>query len=278
MRSTNAFLEGLFSLKSRVALVTGASSGIGRAIAIGLAGAGAHVALQGRSQERLRATAQQIESNGGSAALFPADLVDEAACRQVVEEVVRQCGHIDILINNAGMNRRNPIACATAHEFDEVMTVNLKAPFLLSQAAYPFLKASGNGKVVLVGSITSVWGLGGVGVYGMSKAALLQLTRTLAVEWAQDNIQVNCLIPGFILTPLTQDSVWGDPQRRRWLTERIPMRRPGHPEELVGVVVYLCSPASSYTTGQAFVVDGGFLAGGWWDRGEETYDNDENES
>lgn len=274
MSTTNAFLEGLFSLHNRVALVTGASSGIGRAIAVGLAKAGAHVALQGRSQERLHETAHQIEKANGSASLFPADLADETACRHIVEQVVRRCGHIDILINNAGMNRRNPMACATPHEFEEVMTVNLKAPFLLSQAAYPFLKASGNGKVVLVGSITSVWGLGGVGVYGMSKAALLQLTRTLAVEWARDNIQVNCLIPGFILTPLTEESIWGDQKRRRWLTERIPMGRPGQPEELVGAVVYLCSPASSYTTGQAFVVDGGFLAGGWWDNGEETREND----
>lgn len=265
MSLRQAFFEELFSLEGKVALVTGASSGIGRALAQGLAQAGAHVALQGRNLPRLQETASAITEYHGLATPFSGDIANREVCENLPKQVADALGRLDILIQSAGINRRNPLEQATEEEFEEVLTVNLRAPFLLSKAAYPWLKKSGNGKVVMVGSITSLWGLGGVGVYGMSKAALLQLTRTLAVEWARDNIQVNCLIPGFILTPLTEETIWNDSRKSQWLRQRIPLRRPGVPNELVGLTLYLSAAASSYTTGQAFVVDGGFLAGGWWE-------------
>jgi NAD(P)-dependent dehydrogenase (short-subunit alcohol dehydrogenase family) len=143
------------------------------------------------------------------------------------------------------------------------MDTNLRSVFFLTQAVAPVMARAGGGKVIHIGSLTSSVGLADVSVYGMSKSALAQLTKTMAVEWAAQNIQVNCLCPGFIATELTEP-LWSDPARRRWMLDRIPARRPGQPGDLVGLAILLASAASDYLTGQAIYVDGGFLAGSQW--------------
>jgi NAD(P)-dependent dehydrogenase (short-subunit alcohol dehydrogenase family) len=253
-------------LEGKGALVTGASGGIGGAIAKALAGAGATVALSGTDAERLEETRRRIEEDGGSAVVVPADLRSVAASRRLAQEAHDALGgRLDILFNNAGTNRRKPLADFTDDDYAFLMDVNLRSAFVLSQAVYPLMRAQGGGKIVNIGSMTSFLGIGTVGVYGMTKAALAQVTKTMAVEWAPDNIQVNCLAPGFIHTPLTATGLFGDPKRKAWIEARIPMRRPGTPDDLIGAALLLSSAASDYITGQVLAVDGGFLAGGSWD-------------
>lgn len=258
-----ASLLKLFSLAERVALVTGAGGNIGREIARGLALAGATVALSGRSLPKLEAVQREIEQHGGRAAVLPADLADLAAIPALVAAVVERFGGIDILVNNAGTNQRMPIEEVTPVVYEEIMATNLRAVYFLSQAVLPHMVARQGGKIVNIGSLTSTIGLADVSVYGMTKSALAQLTKTMAIEWAARNIQVNCLCPGFIATELTVP-LWEDPQRRAWIMDRLSIKRPGRPEDLVGMAIFLASPASDYMTGQSVYVDGGFLAGSQW--------------
>jgi NAD(P)-dependent dehydrogenase (short-subunit alcohol dehydrogenase family) len=256
-------LQELFSLNGRVALVTGASGGIGAALAEGLAAAGAAVALSGRNEARLDSLAQSIHAAGGSAATFAADLDEPEAGARLAAAVADTLGPIGILVNCAGRNRRQPIAAVSPAVYEEIMSTNLRGLYFLSQAVLPQLMDQGGGKVINIGSLTSAIGLADVSVYGMTKAALAQLTRTMAIEWAEHNIQVNCLCPGFIATELTAP-LWSDPQRSRWMLDRLPIKRAGKPADLLGMAIYLASRASDYTTGQTFFVDGGFLAGSQW--------------
>lgn len=258
-------LDRLFSLSGRTALVTGASGGIGRALAVALAEAGAVVAIQGRKTEELEETRRLVEEAGGKGLPFAADLREVAPNKALVADVQRATGRLDVLVNCAGMNRRVPLAEAPAEDFEAIINVNLRSAWLLCQAAHPHMKAQGGGKVVNIGSLTSAYGLGGVGVYAMSKMGMVGLTKTLAVEWAADNIQVNCLAPGFIMTPLTAQGVWANEKRKKWILDRVPAKRPGVPEDVVGATLLLSSAASDFLTGQLIAVDGGFLAGGWWD-------------
>jgi gluconate 5-dehydrogenase len=261
-----SLLEKLFSLKGRTALVTGASGGIGRALACGLAGAGASVAVHGRNVMEIEATCAEVARDGGKAISLAADLQDLAACRELVMQAHQKLGRLDILVNCAGMNRRKAISDVTEEDFDKIMDVNLKSLFFLSQSAHAIMKQQGGGKIVHIASLTSFNALGTTSVYGASKAAVAQLTKTLAVEWAKDNIQVNGLAPGFIRTPLTESSVWADEYKRNWLIERIPARRGGTPEDMVATLLLLTAPGASYLTGQTIAVDGGVLAGGSWEK------------
>lgn len=257
-----ALLE-LFSLRGRVALVTGASGGIGCALAHGLAMAGATVALSGRSVARLEQLRQAIADQDGDAAFFPADLSDLEAIPELVAAVQQQLGRIDVLVNCAGTNQRMPIQETTPDVYDQIMATNLRGVYFLTQAVLRGMVAQGGGKIINIGSLTSATGLADVSVYGMTKSALAQLTKTMAVEWAAHNVQVNCLCPGFIATELTAP-LWDDPARRQWMLERLPLKRPGQPADLVGMAIYLASHASDYMTGQTVYVDGGFLAGSQW--------------
>lgn len=256
-------LQNLFSLRGRIALVTGASGGIGQALSAGLAMAGATVALNGRSIEKLELTRQQILAEGGAAESFPADLSDHDAVAPLAAAVLERFGRVDILVNCAGANQRMPILDVTPDVYDRIMATNLRSVFFLSQAIAPGMRQHGGGKIINIGSLTSSIALSDVSVYGMTKSAVAQLTKTMAVEWAQYNIQVNCLCPGFILTDLTRP-LWEHQTRSAWMLERLPTRRPGKPEDLVGLAIYLASAASDYTTGQSFYVDGGFLSGSPW--------------
>ena len=172
-------------------------------------------------------------------------------------------GSIDILVNCAGTNRRMPIDEVSPEVYDQLMAVNLRSPYFLSQQVARGMAAGGRGKILHIGSLTTQIGLGDVSVYGMTKSALSQLTRTMAVEWAAHNIQVNCLCPGFIATELTEP-LWNNPDRRDWMLERLPIRRAGTPADLAGMALLLSSRASDYITGQTIFVDGGFTAGSPW--------------
>ena len=260
-----SILQRLFSLEGKAALVTGASGGLGTAIAEALAGAGAAVGLSGTSSAKLDEVRARVESTGARAAMLPGRLEDIESCRSLVQAARDALGRLDILVNCVGINRRAALEAVTPEDFDAVLSLNLRSVFFTSQAAHPHLREAGGGKIVNIGSMASHLGLARVGVYGMTKAALAQLTKTMAVEWARDGIQVNCLCPGFFRTPLTSEYFWETPHRKRWLLERIPARRAGEPGDLAGALLLLVSPASSYITGQVLSVDGGFLAGGSWD-------------
>jgi gluconate 5-dehydrogenase/2-deoxy-D-gluconate 3-dehydrogenase len=260
-------LTKLFSLEGKAALLTGAGGGIGHALAIGLAGAGASVALHARTTAKLEGLAADIERSGGKAVCFTAELGDLGAARGLVENAHAAFGRLDILINCAATNRRKPIAAVTEDDWDSIMAVDLKSLYFMSQAAYGLMRSQKSGKIIHIGSVNSSFALGSVSVYGAAKGAVAQLTKVMAVEWAKDNIQVNCIIPGFVATPLSKP-LWEEPYKADWMRSRIPTRRPALPEEMVGPVLLLAAPASSYITGTTIVVDGGVLAGGWWEPDE----------
>jgi NAD(P)-dependent dehydrogenase (short-subunit alcohol dehydrogenase family) len=261
---------GAFRLDGKVALVTGASRGLGRAMALGLAGAGADVALAGRERATLEPVAREIERDLGRLALpVPLDVADLEALPAAVETVVARFGRIDILVNNAGTNIRKPTLDYTPEEWDAVLGTNLKGAFFLSQQVARRMIAAGGGKILNIGSMTAFLGVPTVPAYTASKAALQQLTRLLAVEWAEHNIQVNAIAPGWISTDMTAPlkTVPELEPRYRWVLSRTPAGRFGEPHELVGATVFLCSPAADFITGQVLAVDGGLLAGSDWRKG-----------
>ena len=253
----------MFSLKGRLALVTGASGGIGSEIARALAAAGAKVALSGRSLERLQRTRETIEREGGNTAAFAGDIDRVEDVQALVRRIADELGPVDILVNCAGINRRQPVADVEPETFDRLMNVNLRAPYFLSQAVLPGMIGRGGGKIVNIGSLTTGLGIGNLSVYGLTKSAVGQMSRVMAVEWAQHNIQVNCLCPGWIKTELTAP-LWADPAKAGWILGRTPAGRPGLPGDLSGLAVFLASPASNFMTGQVIYVDGGFTVGGQW--------------
>jgi len=259
--------QRLFSLDGKTALVTGSSSGIGQKIATALSEAGAMVGIHGRDQNRIKETCLKIKELGGKARPFCADLQEVDNCQKLIADAHEALGRLDILVNCAATNRRKPINEVTQDDFNTIVSVNLRSIYFLSQAVYPIMRSQGGGKIVHIGSINNFYGLDTVSVYGLTKGGVSQLTKVMAVEWADDNIQVNCITPGFFATPLTKPLL-SDEKKVRWLCNRIPIRRPGNTDELVGVALLLSSNASSYITGQNFVVDGGFLAGGSWNRDE----------
>jgi gluconate 5-dehydrogenase len=256
-------VHNLFALDGKVALITGASGGIGSALARGLAAAGAHVALNGRSVERLDALAEEIADAGGAATSFAADISQFDQIAPLVDAVLARVGRLDILVNCAGINRRMPIEKVTPEVYDEIMATNLRALYFLSQAAVRPMREQGGGKLLHIGSVTAYTGLNDVSVYGMGKSALVQLTKTMALEYAPHNVQVNTLCPGFIATELTVP-LWAPGPRRDWIMQHVPQQRAGRPEDLVGMAIYLASRASDFTTGQSIYVDGGFTAGSTW--------------
>lgn len=257
-------IQTLFSLEGRVALITGGSSGIGLAIARAYADAGAAVAINGRSAERLAAATESLRATGADVIAVQADVGAIADAQQMVREAHAWRGRIDILVNCAGANRRKPVLDVTPDDFEYVVNAHLRGAYFTCQAVVPHMIAQGGGKIIHIGSATIRTGLADVSVYGAAKAGMDALTRSMAVEWAEHNIQVNCLAPGFIMTELTREGVWANAHRSAWLLDRIPMKRPGEPDEMNGVALLLASRASDYLTGQTIHIDGGFAAGSKW--------------
>ncbi len=266
MTNKSAIFERLFSLEGKTALITGAAGGIGRVLAVALAEAGAAIGLHDLTTELLEEPHRMVEEVGGQAVKLTADLKEVEACRKLIAEAHTALGRLDILINCAATNRRKPIEEVTQEDYETIVAVNQRSIYFLNQAAHPIMRNQGGGKIINIGSINIFYALDTVSVYGLTKGAIAQMTKAMAIEWAPDNIQVNCLAPGYVLTQLTAKPLWGDAKKGRWLRNRIPVRRPAQPEELVGTVLLLASEASSYITGQTIVVDGGVLAGGSWER------------
>jgi NAD(P)-dependent dehydrogenase (short-subunit alcohol dehydrogenase family) len=253
------YLGQLFSLDGRVAVVTGGSSGIGRAIARALAGAGASVVVVARGSEALEQTAQGLRAEGGQAAWVSADLGDRASLEQATETAAAAFGEPDILVNSAGVNPRPPLGTLTAADWDRTMAVNLTAPFLLGQRFGPGMAERGWGRIINIASQQAVRAFGNSGGYGASKGGLVSLTRSQSEAWAARGVCCNAVSPGFVITPLTREAA-SDPGRSAALAARTMIGRNGQAEDFEGIAVFLASRASGYVTGQLIFVDGGFSA------------------
>lgn len=255
--------EQLFSLKGRTALVTGAAGGLGRWFAAGLGAAGANLALSDMSAGGLREVADVLGDRGVTCHQTVVDLRERGAVRQIVGEATNSFGRIDVLVNCAGVNRRTHLVDVDEDTYDFITDVNLRVPFFLAQAVSRVMIANGGGSIINIGSITCGIGVEHSGVYGVTKAGLAQLTKTMAVEWAPYGIRVNCLAPGYFMTPLGVP-VWEDDVRSSWMLDRIPFGRPGRASELVGTCILLASDGGRYISGQTIYVDGGCMAGSGW--------------
>jgi NAD(P)-dependent dehydrogenase (short-subunit alcohol dehydrogenase family) len=253
-------LAELFSLRGRVALVTGASSGIGRMLAATLAEAGAAVCLLARREPELRAIAAQIVAQGGRAVAIPCDLADRSSLPDAVERATAALGAPDILVNAAGINPRRPIDELTDREWDATMEINLAAPFFLARCVAPAMCDRGWGRIINLASLQSLRAFVDGAPYGASKGGVMQLTRALAHEWSHKGVNCNAIAPGFFPTELTAP-VFADPQRTAAMAAKTMIGRNGVLDDLRGTVVYLASRASDYVTGQTLFVDGGFTAG-----------------
>jgi len=250
-----------FDLTDKVALITGGSRGIGFAIARAYAAAGAIVVIASRKQADLDEAAAQIVADGGQAMGIAAHTGDEAAVLALVEKITAVYGGIDILVNNAATNPHfGPILTAETSQWDKILDVNVKGYFNVAKACAASMKIRGGGKIINIASIAGKTPAPGMGVYSVSKAAVLMLTEVLAVELASQNIQVNAIAPGFVITKFS-GAVWQNEAINTAVTAMIPQKRMAEPDELTGIALYLAAPASSFTTGSTFVIDGGQLVG-----------------
>jgi NAD(P)-dependent dehydrogenase (short-subunit alcohol dehydrogenase family) len=255
--------DPLFSVREQVVLVSGASRGIGRAIAEGFAQRGATVVISSRDQANLEQTAKEICPEGGTVRPVVCDVAEPAGIDRLVKAVLGEFGRIDTLLNVAGVNRRKPAEQLTEDDYDFILDVNLKGPFLLSLAVGRHMLARGRGSQINVVSLNNDRPLRGVLPYAMSKAALGQMTRGLALEWGPGGVRVNAIAPGFILTDLSR-KLWSQPHLQEWNQANCPLGRLGQPPEMVGTAIFLASEASAFMTGQVLFVDGGFSAGLAW--------------
>jgi 2-deoxy-D-gluconate 3-dehydrogenase len=249
----------LFDLSGRVAVITGGNGGIGLGMARGLAEAGASIVVAARNAAKAKAA---VAALGSQSAFIAVDVADENSCRAMITEAAERFGRLDILVNNAGTSIRKPPETYTAAEWHAVLDTNLTGAFLCSQAAHAAMKRGGGGKIVNIGSMFSLFGSAYAAPYAASKGAVVQLTKSLATAWADDNIQVNAVLPGWIDTELTRDArrqVTGLHER---VLARTPAGRWGVPDDLAGVAVFLASAASDFITGAVIPVDGGFAAMG----------------
>jgi len=252
----------VFDLKGKVAVVTGGNGGIGLGMARGLASAGAQVVVVGRNEAKSREAVKDLEGRGSRAFALAVDVGDEGAVTRMVEEVDRRCGRLDVLVNNAGTNIRKPPHELSLAEWSFVLNTNLTSAFLCSKAAYPLMKQAGSGKIINIGSMMSIFGTSFAPAYAASKGGIVQLTRSMAVAWAKDNIQVNAVLPGWIDTELTRKARAEVPGLNENVLRRTPAGRWGTWDDCAGIAVFLAAPASDFVTGTAIPLDGGFSVQG----------------
>ncbi len=246
-------------LKNKVALVTGASKGIGEAIALTLAAHGAKVVINSRKQEDIDKVANMIREAGGDCMALAGNAGDVATCKSLIDQTVSRYGGLDILVNNAAANPSFGPAVETPEwAYDKIMSVNVKAPFELSKYAYPEMKKRGGGSVINMSSIAGHTPDPGLGIYSVSKAALNMLTKVMAKEWAPDNIRVNAICPGLIKTKFSQ-AIWQDENLLKRFMKQVPMGRMGTVEEIAALALFLASDVSGYCTGTLFYADGGTI-------------------
>ncbi len=249
-----------FRLDGKVALVTGASKGIGEAMARGLAEFGASVVISSRKQEAVDAVAEAFRSDGLAAIGIAANMGSIDEIQTLVDKTVEACGGIDIVINNAAANPVfGPLQDTDEGAFDKILDVNLKGPFELCKRAYPVMKQRGGGSIIHISSIGGLKPETGIGVYSVSKAAIINLTKAMAQDWGGDNIRVNAICPGLIKTRFSE-ALWNDQATHDHFISHLPLGRIGEPDDLAGLAVYLASDASAYCTGGVYMVDGGYAA------------------
>jgi 2-deoxy-D-gluconate 3-dehydrogenase len=252
-------MEDIFSLRSKTAIVTGGNRGIGEGIAQGFASKGCNIVIAARNKNKIKKTLQAIKESYGIEVLgIPTDVQHEEQIQSMVEVTLESFENINILVNNAGINIRKMPQEYEASEWDQVLDINLRAAFLCSKAVYPSMRSSGSGKVINIGSMTSLFGGAKLAPYGTSKGGIVQLTRSLAVAWAPDNIQVNAILPGWIDTDLTKRARIDLPGLNERVLTRTPIGRWGIPSDLAGTAIFLASKASDFLTGVALPVDGGY--------------------
>ena len=252
-------MNTLFSLDGRVALVTGATSGIGRRQALALATAGADVVISGRREAQLQQAVAEIEAVGGRAAALAADLGDRGVMADLAERAARPFGPVDILINAAGVNFRQPVDEITLESWDATLNLNLAVPFFLARALVPAMQAKGWGRILNIASLQSTRAFPNGLAYGASKGGITQLTRAMAEAWSRHGINCNAMAPGFFPTELTAP-VYDNPDLLANLSAQTAIGRNGELPDLDGLTVFLASPASDYITGQVISIDGGFTA------------------
>lgn len=250
-------INRLFGLEGKVAAITGATRGIGQSAAIALAEAGADIALLQRNPHQLEMK-ERIEGLGRTCEIIPCDLEDEQQVKDAVPAVISQFGKIDILINNAGIQRRSPSVDFSEQDWDDVIHINLKVVWILCQQAGRFMVHHKKGKIINLASLLSVQGGITVPAYAASKGGVAQLTKALSNEWAQHNVNVNAIVPGYIATEMNTALI-NDNNRNAQILARIPAGRWGEPDDFKGTVVYLASDASNYVNGHLLAVDGGWL-------------------
>ena len=245
-----------FDLAGRVALVTGAYRGLGFAIARGLAAAGARVFINGRNADALAGAREVLAGDGLNVETALFDVTDSRAVREGVASAASRAGAIDILVNNAGIQRRHALVDFPQHEWNEIIATNLTAPYLVSQAVMPDMIARKRGKIIHIASLMSELARPSVVPYAAAKGGIRQLTRGMAVELAQHNIQVNAIAPGYFATEMNR-ALLDNPTFDAWVKQRTPAGRWGEPDEIGGLAVFLASGASDYVTGQIIMIDGG---------------------
>jgi NAD(P)-dependent dehydrogenase (short-subunit alcohol dehydrogenase family) len=249
-----------FDLTGKVAIVTGASRGLGQTFARALARAGADLVITSRTIDSLQSFQKEVEAMGRRAVALALDVREESSIRRMVSDAAKAYSHLDILVNNAGCNVRKKAVDVTWDDWNLILDTNLRGAFFVAQSVAREMIPHGRGRIINIGSVTSVMGYAGLGPYGASRGGIRQLTMSLADDWGPHGITVNCLAPGWFKTDQNK-VMYEDPEWVAYLVDRIPLRRPGKPSDLEGPVVFLASDASEYITGQTLLVDGGISTG-----------------
>ena len=258
--STQKRIQPLFQLDGKVALITGASKGIGEAMARGLAEFGAKVVVSSRKQEAVDAVAEAFRTDGLEATGIAANIGNIEEAHALVDKTVAAYGGLDIVINNAAANPVfGPIQQTEERAFDKIIDVNLKGPFELCKKAYPILKERGGGSIINISSIGGLTPESGIGIYSVSKAGINNLTKAMAQDWGADNIRVNAICPGLIKTKFSE-ALWNNEAILKRFLQHIPLKRAGTADDIAGLAVYLASDAAAYCTGGVYMIDGGYAA------------------
>jgi 2-deoxy-D-gluconate 3-dehydrogenase len=252
----------LFDLTGRVAIVTGGNGGIGLGMARGMARAGAAIVVAARDEAKSVEAVRELEGLGAQAVAIRVDVTEEASCRAMVQSTLDRFGRLDVLVNNAGTTIRKQPQEYTLQEWHLILETNLTSAFACSQVAYPAMRQAGGGKIIMIGSMMSIFGASFTGPYAATKGGIVQLAKALACAWAKDNIQVNAVLPGWIDSALTRRARREIAGLEERVVARTPAGRWGTPDDFAGIAVFLASPASDFITGAAITVDGGYSVQG----------------